>query len=265
MAEKTLTGKFVADGGAKIRCCHAMDSYLYLGTGPDGFVYRTRDGLALEEFYKTGDSYVTAITDFWGGLFVGTSPGGKILMHNFETGNRFHYVTTGDYKVTAFAVYNDVLYAGTSPSGLILSFDGYTWNMGYDAYGSSITRLVTFGENMYVFLEGVAFVPYLSSQGWGLLKSGEEFFAVSGMKKVTTSISILQQNENHDFSFACAAVVSGKMYFSCPGSCNLYAYDGTSVEMVYQWDGTEIKDIVNIENEQIAVAVDDMTYVAEIT
>lgn len=261
---RSITAKFNCQKQTQICSCHAMGGYLYVGSGPEGIVYRTKDGSDLSEFYKTGESYVTALSDFGNALFIGTSPSGYIFMHNFSTGNRFHYATSGDYQVTAFCVHSNKLYAGTSPSGLVLSFDGTTWAMEYDSYGGGINSMVSFGGSLYLFIEEIDFVPCLTSSGWQIMKNGDQSFSLSAFKKVTTSLSSLNKNRNFDYSFKCAVATSKKLYFCSGNRCNLYEFDGKTVKIIYQWSGRFINSIEIVGEKQLVVAVDDEVYVSDL-
>lgn len=241
-----------------------MNGFLYVGTGPEGVVYKTSSGFDLTEFYKTGDNYVTSIGDYGNALFFGTSPGGKIMMHNFNTGNRFEYVITGDYQVTSFCVYKDKLYAGTSPSGMIFSFDGKSWNLEYDCYGGGVKEMKVLGNSMYVFVDQIEFIPCLTDDKWTFMKSDKEAFSISSFKKAKTSIPSLQKNLNFDWSFSSACVCGSKLYFSPVNSCNLYVYDGSKVQIFYQWDGDRIWSIESVGTSQIFVSVDDTVYVCDL-
>jgi len=264
MPYKSVVAKFSAIGGEQIHCMHPLNQHMYIGTGPYGILYRTIDGLSLEEFWRTDDTHVTAVQDYGNALFVGTSPGGQILMHNFNTENRFHYVTTGDYRVNSFAVNDGVLYAGTYPSGLVLSFDGRIWKNEYDSYGAGVTDLVSYGDALYVFCLGLEFVPYFKDGEWGVMQNGETDFSMSTKTKATTNISVLSKSRNYDHSFNCAVVAGGKLFFAPYNQCNLYSFDGSAVEIAYQWDGSRIQDLAAIGQNQLAVAVDDMVYVGEV-
>ena len=264
MTTRSIIAKFTSTEQNLSRCYHTMSKYLYVGTGTDGIVYRTVDGFDYSEFYKTGDKYVTAIADYGNALFAGTSPNGRIMMHNFNTANRFHYVTTGDYQVTAFTVHDDKLYAGTSPSGMIFSFDGSDWTLEYDAYGGGIKSLVSYGDSLYVFVDGFESIPVLTGGKWGFLQNGSSTFSISSFSKSTTTIDILETNKNFDASFSCADTMNGVLYFAPGNRCNLYAYDGSSISIVNQWDGEMIRAISPIGDKQLMVAVDNMLYVAEV-
>lgn len=264
MPFKSVLAKFNATGDEQIHCFHPFGPYMYVGTGPDGILYRTSDGLSLEEFWKTGSTHVTAVQDYGNALFVGTSPDGKILMHNFNTENRFHYVTTGDYRVNSFAVCEGILYVGTYPSGLVLSFDGRIWKNDYDSYGNGITDLISYNDALYVFCLGLEFIPCLKDGEWGVLEDGDEPFSVSAGMKVSTTIDIVSCNRNYDHSFNCAVVVGNKLFFAPYNQCNLYMYDGTNVTVAYQWDGQRIRDLASVGNNQLAVAVDDTVYLEEV-
>lgn len=247
-----------------IGAAHSFGNYLYLGTGPNGIVYRSDFGCGLSDFYSTGENYVTSIIDFGGALFIGTSPNGKIFMHNFNTGNRFHVVTTGDYKVSSFCVHDNKLYAGTSPSGILFSFDGDKWLLEYDSYGMGIKNVISYKNNLYLFVENGNEILCFSSGKWGFVKSGENIFSISSFKKVTTSIDILQKNSNYDFGFGASNVVNDKIYFSSGNRCSLYSFDGNNVLLVNQWSGEKIGAIEASGNKQIAVAVDDTIYVCDL-
>jgi hypothetical protein len=265
MTQKSLVAKFRGVDDRQIRCCHSMNSNLYLGCGPGAVVYRTQDGFGLSEFYKIEEAFVTAICDYNNALFVGTSPGGGIYMHNFDTGNRFHCVISGDYQVTSFCVYNDKLYAGTSPSGLILSFDGSVWNLEYDSYGGGIKSMVVLDGSMYVFVDGVEFVPCLTSSTWSFMKNADVNFSISSSQKVVTTLELLKKKKEYDFSFNASCVAGGKIYFAPQNKCNLYSYDGKTVKMEYQWAGSSIQAIESVGDAQLFVAIDDVVYESDIT
>jgi hypothetical protein len=182
------------------------------------------------------------------------------MMHNFNTGNRFNYVITGDYQVTAFAVHNDKLYAGTSPSGMVFSFDGNKWVLEYDSYGGGIKSMVSDCDTLYIFVEGVEFIPCLKSSGWEFLKNGDASFSVSSFSKVSTSLTVLSNNKNFDTSFSCACIHDSKVYFAPYNRCNLYVYDGKNVSIAYQWSGTRITAIESVGDKQLVVSVDDTVY-----
>lgn len=262
---RIILGRFTATEERQVRCCHSMDKYLYVGTGPDGILYRSIDGFMFSEFYKTGDYYVTSVCDYGNALFVGTSPNGYVLMHNFNTGNRFHYLTTGDYQVTTMVVHDEKLWVGTSPSGLVFSFDGVSWILEYDSYGGGVKKLVSDGDILYAFVDGNEFIPCLKDGKWILLDNGNSPFSISAFSKVTTSIPYLDKNQNFDVSFSCACVADGKLFFAPENKCNLYMYDGSSVGIVRQWDGDSIGAIENIGDEQLIVAVDDSLYVVSLS
>lgn len=257
---RSILARFTSVHDRQIRCCHAFGPHLYLGTGPEGIVYRSTDGFSFSEFYKTGEYYATAIADYGNALFVGTSSNGYIMMHNFNTGNRFQYVVTGDYQVTAFAVHGGKLYAGTSPSGMVFSFDGDKWVLEYDSYGGGIKSMVSDGDVLYVFVDGVEFVPCLKSSGWVFLKNGDVSFSISSFSKISTSLSVLSKNNNFDASFSCACFHDSKVYFAPSNRCNLYVYDGKNVSIVYQWSGTKITSIESVGDKQLVVSVDDTVY-----
>lgn len=262
--EKSILAKFECIKEAKIKSSHVMNGLLYIGTGPDGIIYRTARGFDLSEFYKTGENYVTALIDYGNALFAGTSSGGKIMMHNFSTGNRFPYVITGDYEVTAFCIYNEKLYAGTSPSGLVLSFDGKKWDMEYDCYGGGIKSMQVLGDSMYIFVDQIEFLPYLKGDKWEFAKNGDDYFSISGFKKVSTTLSSLQKNVNFDWAFGASCVCGGKLYFAPTNRSNLYVYDGKDVSIFYQWDGSSIGAIEAIGDSQLYVSVDDTLYVCDL-
>jgi outer membrane protein assembly factor BamB len=257
---KSIVGFFNAVDSSRVLCQHYYDGYVYEGTSPEGIVYRTKDGFSHEEFYTIEDRQVTAIADFGGALFFGTSPNGRVYVYNFNTGNKFLSVVTGDYQVSSFAEFDGKLYAGTSPAGVVYSFDGVSWEQEYDSFGGGIRSMTVFENELYLFLDQAENVPKLSSSGnWSFMSDDGGVFSITGKKKVSTSLGVLDKNENFDHSFYDSVVFNGALYFSGGKKAVLYRFDGSDVEVASQFDGSVIKNIEVVGNKMF-VSVDGILY-----
>lgn len=260
---KTIRASFQAQAPWPIRCLYGYGSYLYLGTAPDGTVMRTKDGFYYEEFWRTGRVSIEALAEFGGALFVGTSPDGQILMHNFNTGNRFHVVTSGDVAVSCLHVHDGMLFAGTSPSGLVLSFDGLTWRKEYDAYGAAVKSMASLSGGLYVFLDEAEVVPVRNSAGsWSTMVAAGQPFALPQFSAVKTTIAELAQNRGYDRSYGPSVVFKGKLYFAGGKRGALYSFDGSGVVRVFD-AGTDLITCVFVAADQMFLGVGDALYVYE--
>jgi len=258
MSSKTLIASFVSDRQSPVLCSADYDGHMYIG-GSDGTVYQTIDGSYYREFWNIAAGPVTSLAFYGGAMFAGTSPDGGVYMHNFNTGNRFHYVVSGDDEVSAMSVHEDVLYAGTARSGIILSYDGDRWRKEYESH-RSISSISSFGNDMYVFFSDSNVVLVFSGGKWSFMNDGDSIFSVGGKKMVTTSIDELASYGLDEIGIGHSAVAGNKMYFSGVKIPNVYSYDGSSVVVEWQFGDGSIGGMAGSEN-QIFVAVDDTVYV----
>jgi len=256
---QTLTGKYVADEFAGAVSARVARGLLFVGTAPHGLVYSTPDGFAWNEFWETGECVVTAIGYYADALFVGTGPEGKILMHNFSTGNRFHYVTTGDYEVAALVEHDNRLYALTSPSGMVLSFDGDVWRKEYEAFMAG-TSLASDGTTLYATFSDSFSVLVLDASGaWKFASDADGPLSMASVGTVTTSLEALAKNDGFDYGADHAVLFGGKFYFAGFKRPTLYSFDGSALSVAHQFAGGAITG-VEVADNQIFVSVGDLVY-----
>lgn len=261
---KTLAGRFTAASPAPVACLYAVDEYLYVGSATNGYLYRTMDGFSYEEFWRTGEIAVTSVMEYGNALFVGTAVDGKLYMHNFTTGNRFHFVTTGDYEISAMAVFNGLLYVGTKPGGMVLSFNGDVWNKEYEAYGSGIESMTVWNNKLYLFIAGTQTIPYVDASGnWNFMKEGDEVFSVTGTAPATTTLEPLLIPQVFDYGFAESVVFNGVLMFVGGERRKLYSYDGTTVRVEFQSTTGDITGLEVVGASQLYLAAGDTVYVHE--
>ena len=262
---KTLTGRFSAMQPSPVACLYAVDEYLYVGSATNGYLYRTLDGFSYEEFWRTGEIAVTSVAAYGNALFVGTAVDGKLFMHNFTTGNRFHYVTTGDYEVSAMAVFNGLLYVGTKPGGMVLSFDGDRWRKEYEAYGSGIESMTVWSDRLHLFVVGTQIIPYVDASGsWNFMKEGDDVFSVTGASPATTTLEPLLIPKVFDYGFAESVVFNGTLVFVGGERKKLYSFDGTTVKVEFQSTTGSITGLQVVGGTQLYLAAGNMVYVHEL-
>jgi hypothetical protein len=96
---------------------------LYLGTGPEGRVYKLGPSGRLSLVFATKEPMVTALAVLAGGdLVAGTSPEGKIYRIRAD-GTGALWTETGTRYVWALATEGERVYAGTGEEGLVLEID----------------------------------------------------------------------------------------------------------------------------------------------
>lgn len=261
MTSLAISSKFRSLVREGVVCSHYFDGYLYVGAG-NGIVYRTIDGKSYQEFWKTGEMVVTTISSYANALFVGTGPEGKVLMHNFSTGNRFHYLTSGDYEIASMVVVDDVLYVVTSPSGVVISFDGSRWRKEYESfYDASVA--VLHDDKLYVFFKD-SFSVLVKDSVWKFMEDDESPFSIAGKPKVKSTLPGLARDANYDYGVLAAASFDGKIFFSGNRKPTLYSYNDGAVTVAYQFAGDPIVSMA-ASATQLFVAVGDTVYYQEST
>jgi hypothetical protein len=230
---------------------------MYVG-GSDGIVYVTIDGTYYREFWDIGDGPISSLEFYGGAMFAGTSPNGGIYMHNFNTGNRFHYVVSGDDEVSSMIVHNDILYAGTSRSGIILSYDGDRWRKEHESM-RSVSSMVSFSDSLYVFFHDANTVLVNDGSKWFFMNDGDSVFSIGGSPVVSTSIDELSSYDFNESGIGGACVSSGKIYFYGLSTPTVYSYDGSSVNMEFQF-GEGVISSIESSSKQVFVAIGDSLY-----
>lgn len=258
MSTKSLMASFTADMMSPVVCSAPYGGYLYVA-GADGIVYSTVDGSYYDEFWRVDDGSVMSLGVYGDALFVGTSPEGSIYMHNFSTGNRFHYATTGDHAVTRLTEHDGVLYAGTSRSGVILSFDGDEWRKEFEAL-RSVSSMESYSGSLYVFFSDSSSVLAYNGKEWKFMFDGESIFTVGGNSPALTSLPALAGGQSNDSGVSLSAVVGDKIFFSGTDRATVYSFDGSAVTIEYQFGEGLISSLSSSEN-QLFVSIGDTVYV----
>lgn len=224
-----------------------------------GVIYRTMDGIAYEEFWRTKSPAVTSMCVYMDALFVGTSPDGLILFHNFNTGFRCTYVVTGDYSVSAMVSDDAVLYAATFPSGEVLSFNGKEWNKIYES-NTDVSSVCIHGGVLYLFSHGDGAVRVYSSGKWTFMEDGGVPFAVGVKNMVSPAPSMVDPSAETGLS--SSASFGGLLYFTGDKKPVVYSYDGKDVTVVYKFGGGTIGSM-SVSDGQLFISVGDSLYVMQ--
>ena len=260
---KTLVGRYAVDFPSGVSASADYDGWVYVS--PDdgsGEVWRTVDGYAYEEFWRTGYPRVTAIGGWADALFVGTGPNGRVLMHNFSTGNRFHVVTTGDYEVTAILPRSSMVCMGTGPSGIVLAFDGDKWTKEYEAL-FDISAMVEYQDKIFVFFRDSPSILCGTGRGdWAFMKDSDRPFSVSSVMSAKTDLPQLASGRQQETGISAAAVCSGQLFFAGVAYPTLYVYDGQSVSVARTFSDGNVTSMSSGAN-QLFVSVGDKVYVHE--
>jgi len=260
---RNLVGRYMADGSTGEVVMASGGGHIFVSPCDGrGIVYRTVDGVQFEEFWRTGEPRVSALGFFADALFVGTEPEGKILMHNFSTGNRFHVVTTGDYGVGGFVALGARLFAGTFPSGEVLSFDGQDWTSEYVSF-FSVSDMVAYKSEVYVFHSDAPFILKGKGKGtWGFIKDGDQTFSVSRLIRVRTSQSDLASQPFSETGISHAVALGEKLFFAGATTSNLYAYDGKAFSVACQFSGGPVS-AMTVSESQVFAASGDSVFIYE--
>jgi hypothetical protein len=95
-----------------------FNGYIYAGTGLNGLIYRSSNGMDWELAEDTTETRINTLAVFNGYIYAGTGYNG--LIYRSSNGMDWELVkdTTED-DIYTLAVFNEYIYAGTSPNGLI--------------------------------------------------------------------------------------------------------------------------------------------------
>jgi len=260
---RTVLGRYVADTPSGVSAAAEYDGWVYVS--PDdgrGTVWRTVDGMAYEEFWRTGEPRVTSIGGWADALFVGTGPRGRIWMHNFSTGNRFEVAVTGDYEVTAILPLADRVLAGTGPSGAVLGFDGDRWTKEYEAF-FDISAMAEYQSKVFVFFRDSPSILCGTGRGhWAFMQDAGKPFSVASVMPAKTVLEQLASGRQEETGISAAATCSGKLFFSGATLPTLYAYDGTAVTVARTFAAGPVASM-SAGTGQLFVSVGDTVYVHE--
>jgi hypothetical protein len=104
--------------------CIGSDGGLFVGTSPNGGLYRVEEGKAQEVWHSPAKYIWSLKAGSDGSIYVGTGPAGLIYRYD-RTGKTELYYDTNQSNVTALAIgSNGHLYAGTDPNGLLYDITG---------------------------------------------------------------------------------------------------------------------------------------------
>lgn len=139
---------------------------IYAGTGPNGKVLVSKDGMKWDVFLDVDDNHIKSMIVWSNALFIGTEPKGRIYIYNFVTKKFYQAVQTEDTCVSAFAATDDNLYVGTNPRGIIYQFDRTLWRRLFDAYGRGINAMTTTNDGLYCFMEKTETGVFYDGKNW---------------------------------------------------------------------------------------------------
>jgi len=174
----------VGSGALEIwSACRGSRGEIFLGTGPDGVVFRTDGNGRGSEFFRTGEAMVTAVHRLSGGdLLAATSPGGKIYRIDTE-GNGALWSETSERYVWAIAESDSgTLYVATGDRGKILRVrpDGTT-QPHFDSDEAHIVSLVHDGGGLLAGGGGAGRVYSIDPDGNGMVLYDDELDEARGL------------------------------------------------------------------------------------
>ena len=126
-----------------------FDGYLYAGTGANGFLYRSVDGVDWEDIHEfAGGNTIFALASFNGYLYAGFS-GANVLQRSSD-GTSWTTVETFSDPIRALYVFDEQLYVGTYTNGYIyVSSDGTTFSEDFDSGQVQVRAFYGFKHYLY--------------------------------------------------------------------------------------------------------------------
>jgi len=134
--------------------CLAYDgTYIYAGTGDEGKVLRSQDGMFWDLYYQTNDKYVQSLYVSNNTLYIGTAPNGNIYTSNLITNKTTLSQTLGS-EVSSFLNYNSKMYAFTSDRSGVYEYNTIleSWGLIYSPYASRIYETLISNGNVIMLI-----------------------------------------------------------------------------------------------------------------
>lgn len=152
------------------------EEYVYVGTGPDGIILRSRGKAFWEEAYVVDDSHVKALYIENGLMYVGTAPQGKIYIVDLSTGVMTLSQDMGGEVVSIFSYQNEIYGAVNSPARIV-KYDAINekWDEFYRPY-AKINSVKVFGLSMYLGLEAKDIIVY-NGISWEIIPLNQDNIA----------------------------------------------------------------------------------------
>ena len=251
-------------------CFARYNEYVYAGLSSNGDVLRSVNLSKWDNFLQVGDEAVVSMIAWKNWLFMGTSPNGKVWVHDFATGTSYESIKTKDQCVSSFAIYNKKIYAATSPQGIVYSFDGKGWKEEYIAYGSGVTSM-SGGNLLYVFLKSAETAVSYNGYLWSTIPLNP-LGSQGGSSPIGTVASFRKVNVSADLGWntppsPCHNIYSSvidkdEVVFGGQGG-SVFRYNGESMARIFQTDSGDVLSIVNIGTTMNIAAIGKTIYLLD--
>ena len=214
----TYTATLSGTGESSLFSLAAFNGKLYAGTGANGKIYSSADGLSwTPSMNGIGAIGIYSLAVFNGKLYAGTGNSGVIYSSADGLNWTVALPSIGEQVVRSLSVFNGKLYAGTGPNGKIYSSaDGTSWAQVLGGTGETyIYSLAVFNGKLYAGT-GANGKIYSSADGsvWTQVMGG------------TGEISIYSLTVFNGRMYAGTGA-NGKIYSSADGTAWTQALSGT--------------------------------------
>ena len=162
-SNKILPFTYEQNPFSPVWCLAYGNGNIFAATGDQGIVLKSSNGYFWDTYYKTDDIHVTALFEYNGILYMGTSPNGIIYISALSTDQVELSQTVGG-TVSCFVYFNGNFYASTSNPSNIYRYNNITnnWDMWYKPYSTMINKMIVSGDGkkMFIFINSSNVLVY---------------------------------------------------------------------------------------------------------
>ena len=165
-------------------CTAFYKDYVYVGTGSDGILLKSRDRRFWSKICTVDDMNITALFVYNDKLYIGTSPNGKIYVMGLSD-DSITLSQTVKGSVVGFASFNNRLYAATSLPSKVYVYDALSeiWSEVYSPYIKTLNKMFVWNSKLYLIMAGDNIICFNGST-WQLL--AVNFDNVVSFRRVST-------------------------------------------------------------------------------
>lgn len=250
--------------------------YAFAGISNSGLIIRSKSRYSWEKFYQTSDTNISALKISNGYLYIGTSPQGniyRILMSTMSTSSMLSVESFGSMgsEIVDFAVFNNELYIAVNGPPSILKFNLLTskFDFVYTPYAPVNAMEYILGK-LYLAVEDSNIISFDGSN-WKKIIMGDMFTNISSYRNISKEVyshsnsSSINRSEiitTSDMAEEDVLVVmpvnrtdgvrsiSGDGTSIVMGASNhsrFYRFLDENIDMIFDTEGNSIDHILNID------------------
>jgi len=158
---KLLPFTFEEDSIKPVLCLAYDGTYIYAGTGDNGKILRSIDGMIWDLYFKTNDMYVKSLYVDDNKLYIGTYPNGLIYISDLST-NEISLSQNIGSEVSSFINYQGDIYAFTSNKSGVYKYNTnlLRWELIYSPYANIIYKTIVINDEIFILINSNNIIKY---------------------------------------------------------------------------------------------------------